>query len=82
LKIKVCFLNFEGEHLTEYELADCLSNLLHLKFSIDDFNPDETKKLFNKSLPDHMSFQQFMTYLMGVSDEQSQEIASLCEKDY
>ena len=68
--------------MTNYELADCLSNLLHLNLPVDEMTIEESAKSLNSLLPENMNVDSFMTHLMGVPKENFDEILQTWEEIY
>ena len=69
-----------GEHMTDYELADCLSNLMHANYQVDELSPDELSHLIDKHLPRSLTVDKFMTDLIGIPTENFEEILQTWEK--
>ena len=68
--------------MTSYELADCLSNLLHLNLPIDEMSIEESAHTLNDLLPEKINVDTFMTHLMGVPKEDFNEILQSWEEIY
>ena len=73
---------FTGEHMTSYELADCLSNLLNLNLPVDEMSIEEAAKTLNELMPETMNVDGFMTHLMGVPQENFEEILQTWQEVY
>ena len=69
----------KGEHMTDYELADCVSNLMHLSNQVDEMSKDEMSDLLDSYLPEDISIDKFMSDIVGVPTENFEEILQAWE---
>lgn len=69
-----------GEHLTEYELADSISNLLHLNCVVDELSTEDVVNLVETNLPNKINIDTFMTHLMGIPKENFEQILNSWEE--
>ncbi|CAF1189811.1 unnamed protein product [Didymodactylos carnosus] len=58
-----------GEHMSEYELADCLCNLLNLQENIDDMNTADASEFVESRLPNKITLQSFMEELLKMPSQ-------------
>jgi len=73
-------LQTQGEHMTDYELADCVSNLMHLNSDqVDEMTKDEMSELLNNYLPEEVTIDRFMSDIVGVPSENFEEILQAWE---
>lgn len=72
-------LQTHGEHMTDYELADCVSNLMHLNNQVDEMNKDEMSNLLDGYLPEEITIDKFMTDIIGVPSENFEDILETWE---
>lgn len=72
-------LQSRGEHMTDYELADSISNLLHLNQEVDDLSKDEMAALIDKYFPDKLSVDKFMSDIIGVPTEDFDQVLDTWE---
>ena len=66
--------------MTEYELADCLSNLLHLNFDVDEMSTEHAAHVLYTHLPENINIDTFMSHLMGIPKDSFDEILSSWEE--
>lgn len=69
-----------GEHMTDYELADCLSNLMHANQAVDELPSSELTRLIDKHLPEEISVDKFMTEIIGVPTDDFDTILQTWER--
>ena len=65
--------------MTDYELADCVSNLMHLNSQVDEMTKDEMSNLLDNYLPEKITIDKFMTDIVGVPNENFDEILQAWE---
>ena len=65
--------------MTDYELADCLSNLMHKEKMIDEMSNEEIEKLLDDHVPENLSVDKFMSEIIGVPSENFDEILQTWE---
>ena len=71
---------FSGEHMTDFELADCVANLLHTNHQVDELSKDELTNLIEKYLPEEISVDKFMTDIVGIDTSDFNQILETWEK--
>lgn len=52
--------------MTDYELADCVANLMHTNDQVDELNNQQIAELIEKYLPENLSVDKFMSDILGV----------------
>ena len=67
-------LQTRGEHMTDYELADCISNLLHLNSEVEDLTKEEISGLIDRNFPEELTVDRFMSDIIGVPTEDFDEV--------
>ena len=72
-------LQSRGEHMTDYELADCVSNLLHTNHQVDELSNEQIGNLIEKYLPDNLTVDKFMSDIIGVNTGDFEEILEAWE---
>jgi hypothetical protein len=72
-------LQTSGEHMTEYELADCVTNLLHTKHQVDELSQQEISDLIDKHLPEEISVDKFMSEMVGIQTDDFDSILQTWE---
>lgn len=60
--------------MTDYELAECLSDLLYLNEPVDEMSKDEMGKLIDSHLAEDITVDSFMSDLIGIPTEHFNEI--------
>lgn len=65
--------------MTDYELADCLSNLLYLNKEVDEMSKDEMADLIDAHLADNVNVDNFMSDLIGIPTENFENILNTWE---
>ncbi|RNA14704.1 WD repeat-containing 66 [Brachionus plicatilis] len=73
-------LQTHGEHMTDYELADCISNLLHLNKDVEDFTKEEISSLIDRNFPEELSVDKFMSDILGVPADDFDQILNTWER--
>ena len=73
-------LQKRGEHMTDYELADCLSSLLHLNNRVDEMSYDELAVLIDKNIPEKLTVERFLDDLLGIPSHDFDQIIETWEK--
>lgn len=73
-------LNLKGEHMTDYELSDCISNLLHLNKEVDEMSKEEMAGLVDKYFPESLSVDRFMSDIIGVPTEDFEQVLDTWER--
>ncbi|CAF4217961.1 unnamed protein product [Rotaria magnacalcarata] len=62
-----------GEHINDYEMADCLSNLLHLNNEstemFDTMNAEDACQFIENQLPEYVTIQTFMEDLLKMPSQ-------------
>ena len=72
-------LQARGEHMTDYELADCLSHLMHTDQQVDEMSTDQWSRLIDQHLPEEITVDKFMSDLVGVPTENFDDILQTWE---
>lgn len=72
-------LQSHGEHMTDFELADCISNLLHLNNDVQDLNKEEISSLIDRNFPKELSVDKFMSEILGVPVDDFDQILNTWE---
>jgi hypothetical protein len=72
-------LQARGEHMTDYELADCVSHLLHTNHQVDELSHEQISHLIDKYLPENLTVDKFMTDLIGVDTREFEDILEAWE---
>lgn len=83
LKLKIFETIFDfkkGEHVTDYELADCISNLLHLNNQVDEMSHEQMAGLIDQHIPENLTVDKFMTELLGIPSTDFDEIMETWDK--
>lgn len=65
--------------MTDYELADCVSNLMHLSNQVDEMSKGEMSDLLDSYLPEEITIDKFMSDIVGVPAENFEEILQAWE---
>ena len=65
--------------MTDYELADCVSHLLHTNHQVDELSHEQIANLIDKYLPEHLTVDKFMTDLIGVDTREFEDILEAWE---
>ncbi len=73
-------LQSRGEHMTDYELADCITHLLHTNHAVDEMSNEEQTQLIEKYLPEEVSVDRFMTDIIGIDTEDFDQILQTWER--
>jgi hypothetical protein len=73
-------LQSKGEHITDYELADCVSNLLHTSNQVDEMSHEDMASLIDKHIPETLSVDKFMTDLLGIPEQDFDQIMETWER--
>ncbi len=68
-----------GEHMTDFELADCITHLLHTNHQVDELNQDEITDLIDKHLPEDVTVDKFMSEIVGIQADDFDEILQTWE---
>lgn len=66
--------------MTDYELADCISNLLHLNSDVGDFTKEEMSSLIDRNFPQELSVDKFMSDILGVPAHDFDQILNTWER--
>lgn len=72
-------LQSRGEHMTDFEIADCVTNLLHTNHQVDELSKDEIDELINKYLPDEVTVDKFMNEIVGIDTNDFEDILQTWE---
>ena len=72
-------LQSRGEHMTDYELADCVSNLLHTNHQVDELSNEQINNLIDKYLPENLTVDKFMSDIIGVNTDDFEDILEAWE---
>jgi hypothetical protein len=65
--------------MTDYELSDCISNLMHKGYQVDEMTKEDMSNLLDKYLPESLSVDKFMNDIIGVPSEDFEEILKTWE---
>lgn len=65
--------------MTDYELADCISNLMHKGYQVDEMSKEDMVNLLDKYLPENLTVDKFMSDIIGVPPEDFEEILKTWE---
>jgi hypothetical protein len=73
-------LQTRGEHMTDLELADCVSNLMHTNHEVDEMSNEQIAEMVDKYLPEDMTVDKFMRDILGVPESDFEDILKTWDK--
>ena len=73
-------LQTRGEHMTDFELADCISHLLHTNHQVDELSKKEIVALINKYLPEDVTVDKFMADIVSIPSDDFDQILQTWEQ--
>ena len=65
--------------MTDYELSDCISNLMHKGYQVDEMSKEDMNDLLDKYLPEKLTVDKFMSDIIGVPTDDFEEILKTWE---
>jgi hypothetical protein len=65
--------------MTDYELSDCISNLMHKGYLVDEMTKEDMSNLLDKYLPENLTVDKFMSDIIGVPSDDFEEILKTWE---